>query len=439
MGRRVPGVWASLARAGRAARGALGPERRSFAKETQRLSLILQDATDTPLAARALVSAVTRGVSAQRVVLFLRSPPQDEFVVAATEGQDDPVTLALQGTNPVIAWLEGQSRAVVGGEITSLPQWHALSHTEQEALSALDCELLVPMRARGVLVAILVMGRRTGGRPYTREETEWIQLVAHQTGASMEAIRLHNQLIQQREEVGRVKEQLARSTRSAAIGDAASALAREINNPLQSILNVAHLMGRDADEGGVSREDIDTVRAEAARACNAVTALLDLASDDKGVWGMHDLNALLLSMVADSGLSASTSGVVPVLQLDRGVSHVWCDEQQLKRVFLNLIGNALGAMPQGGRLTISTQVTPGNVEIGFTDTGIGIPADSLERVFDPFFTTKPERSGTGLGLSASRQAVELHRGTIGIESQVGKGTAVTVSLPLQPIDQDGNP
>ncbi|MBF8267958.1 MAG: sensor signal transduction histidine kinase [Dehalococcoidia bacterium] len=426
--------WANVrARARRGAQGA------SLRQEMQLLYRQLQDATDMPGIARALASTAAQGVGACRVLLFLRGLPQGDFGLVAEEGGDGPAPPALRVSHPFLAWLESQSRVVAGGEIWPLPQWQGLSPTEREALSALEGELFVPMRVRGVLIALLVLGRRTGGAPYAREEMEWLELVAHQAAASMEVTSLYDQLDQERQKLDQAREQMARSTRMAAIGDAAVTLAREINNPLQSILNVTHLMGHDVDEGGVSREDIDVVKAEAMRACGALRALLDMAAGDEPAWGVHDLNSLLSSVVSDSGLNASTSSVVPVLRLDPAASRVWCEGEQLRRVLLNLIANALDAMPQGGRLTISTQGVAGKVEVKLTDTGIGIPPENLERVFDPFFTTRPDGEGTGLGLAASRRSVERHRGTIGVESQVGKGTTVTILLPLRSAEQGVDP
>jgi two-component system NtrC family sensor kinase len=103
---------------------------------------------------------------------------------------------------------------------------------------------------------------------------------------------------------------------------------------------------------------------------------------------------------------------------------------QLQQVFVNLIVNAFQAMPQGGTLTITTGVRNGNVMVAVRDTGCGIPEQNLARLFDPFFTTKPSGQGTGLGLSVSRGIIEMHQGTIEVESEVGRGSCFTVYLPV---------
>ena len=107
---------------------------------------------------------------------------------------------------------------------------------------------------------------------------------------------------------------------------------------------------------------------------------------------------------------------------------IHADPQQLKQVIFNLVLNSLDAMPGGGRLEVATQLTRGQLSLRVTDTGQGIPPERLHEVWDPFFTTK-ER-GMGLGMAIVRGAVERHGGQIGISSEVGKGTAVEVNLPL---------
>ena len=104
-------------------------------------------------------------------------------------------------------------------------------------------------------------------------------------------------------------------------------------------------------------------------------------------------------MVSTSGLNTSGSKIKLTLLLDPGEPHIWCDEEQIRQVFVNLAANALDAIPTEGFLDISTRVVEDMVEIKFTDTGVGIPEEQLEKVFDTFFTTKSEDRGSGIGLA----------------------------------------
>ncbi|MDD2582377.1 MAG: ATP-binding protein, partial [Desulfuromonadaceae bacterium] len=121
-------------------------------------------------------------------------------------------------------------------------------------------------------------------------------------------------------------------------------------------------------------------------------------------------------------------GVKISAMLASGLPAVELDGDQMRQVAINLILNAGGAMPDGGNLTVSSEaVDPTHVRITFSDSGCGIPAESLEKIFEPFYTTKAR--GTGLGLAITRQIIEQHHGEIHISSAIGTGTRVTVTLP----------
>jgi signal transduction histidine kinase len=105
------------------------------------------------------------------------------------------------------------------------------------------------------------------------------------------------------------------------------------------------------------------------------------------------------------------------------------DVGQIQQVFINILLNAIEAMPQGGTLTVSSGMEDSMVALRFADTGVGIPEDILPKILDPFFTTKEQGTGTGLGLSVSYGIIERHRGRLEVKSKVGKGTTFTVKLP----------
>jgi signal transduction histidine kinase len=119
-------------------------------------------------------------------------------------------------------------------------------------------------------------------------------------------------------------------------------------------------------------------------------------------------------------------------EVEANVPAVYGDRHQLTQVFLNVVLNALDAMPEGGTLTISIEKSEdGNcVDISFADTGVGIQEQHMRSIFDPFFSTKKHAKGTGLGLSVSKGIIEQHGGDIRVRTEVGQGTTVTISLPV---------
>lgn len=115
--------------------------------------------------------------------------------------------------------------------------------------------------------------------------------------------------------------------------------------------------------------------------------------------------------------------------MDDRCPSVMADADQMSQVFINLVANAIHAMPQGGTLRIELAQDPTRVTLTVSDTGHGIPPELLPKIFDPFFTTKEFGKGTGLGLTVVKGIIEEHQGTIAVESKEGQGTAFTISLP----------
>ena len=385
---------------------------------------------------QALVTAAVGGMAAERVILLLPQANQDKLVIAASEGVDASYSISLQPRSPFLIWLEEQHRVVTAEEIYPLPQWHGIPLAEQEALTALGCQLFVSIRTGSASNALLAIGPRKGGNAYSREEIEGLELLAHQAATAMEMAHLHHQLDLQQQELRQARGQLAGSAIMAAIEGATSTLAQEIENSLQTVSALVHEMEQHTDEQYASRRTIDALKSEIAHARDALLPLLDLLQERQSTLSTLNLNSLLSSVVSASGLDMSVGKIKLTLLLDPSEPHILCDEEQIRQVFLNLIANALDAMPKEGWLDISTTLVEDKVEIKFSDTGIGIPEEQIERVFDAFFTTKPEERGSGVGLASSRRAVERHQGAITMNSQVGKGTTVTIVLPVQPALED---
>jgi len=130
------------------------------------------------------------------------------------------------------------------------------------------------------------------------------------------------------------------------------------------------------------------------------------------------------------GNEMKLAGVELRIDMDNPLPAVMGNPRNIQQVFLNLMLNAVQAMPGGGRLLVKGAVANGFLRVDIRDTGIGIPEENLAKIFEPFFTTKEPGAGTGLGLAVSYGIMEAHRGKITVESEVGKGTMFSVHLPL---------
>ncbi|HSJ89758.1 MAG TPA: GAF domain-containing protein [Anaerolineales bacterium] len=227
---------------------------------------------------------------------------------------------------------------------------------------------------------------------------------------------------------------LIQAAKLAAVGEMAAGIAHELNNPLTSVTGFTELALTEIPKETETYKDLEMVLQEALRARSVVRRLLDFARQSESTRARASLNEVVDDVVALSRHLIHTSGVDLKLDLEVNLPWVVVDVNQMKQVLLNLVHNALQAMPNGGEMRIMTEsVARSNRDwavVSVMDTGIGISPAEQARIFEPFYTTKGNRGGTGLGLSVTYGIVTDHGGQIDVESQPGKGSKFTVWLPL---------
>ncbi len=232
-------------------------------------------------------------------------------------------------------------------------------------------------------------------------------------------------------------EQLLQSHKLRALGTLTAGVAHELNNPLNNImLTSAVLLDEYRDLSDDERNEmINDLITESERSQRIVRNLLDFARESD-----IESEALSVQHVLEETLQLASnqikhSKVKVERRFDDEVAPVYGDRRQLAQVFLNIVLNALDAMPKGGALTLSIKNTRDRefVAVEISDTGVGIPEQKINQIFDPFFTTKKDGTGTGLGLSVSVGIVRKHGGDIQVSSVENKGTTFTVLLPAAKI------
>ena len=236
------------------------------------------------------------------------------------------------------------------------------------------------------------------------------------------------ELVDQRtEELRETQEELVRKEKLAILGLLAGGVAHELRNPLAAIKNVSYFLAMTTETPDPDvKEVLNILEMEVAMAEKTISDLLDYAFSKPPIRRNVDLNNVI-----HRGLShIDVPEKIKVLSLmDESLSTILADSDQLLRVFVNILSNAVYAMPEGGQLIIKSEFSaPEWVNISFTDTGVGISQENLVKVFEPLFTTKAK--GIGLGLAISKTLVEAHGGSIEVQSEVGKGSTFTVKLPL---------
>ena len=259
---------------------------------------------------------------------------------------------------------------------------------------------------------------------------------------------LEQRVDQKTRELKRAHEHALHTEKMASIGKMAAVLAHEINNPLSGILTYAKLLRKwiDNDDAGKSRrrdicDSLELIAAESRRCGDLVKNLLTFSRTTPMNLQPTNLNCVIEQALRLIQHQVDLGNVQVQLKLDPSLPNVICDGAQIEQVLLALMMNALDAMPQGGNLWLNTTLHAADnlVRIVVRDDGAGISPEILLQLFEPFLTTKEIGKGVGLGLAISRSILERHSGKIDVQSELGRGTIFTITLPCEAEQQGPAP
>jgi signal transduction histidine kinase len=242
---------------------------------------------------------------------------------------------------------------------------------------------------------------------------------------------MEEQLAQREEEIEKKNVELLRSKKLAAIGTLASGVAHELNNPLNNIYLSAQMLEREKKAGcsPMVNEILNDIVGQTIRVKRIVGDLLEFARGKEPLMREVELSEIIMGAYKLASSSTDTIKVNFSVDTDPAVIKTEADPEQIERVFINLFTNAIDAMSGSGDLKVKLRKKGPVVKIAISDTGRGIPADAVEKIFEPFYTTRDK--GTGLGLAIVFTIIKKHGGEIDVESQEGKGTTFTVTLPVR--------
>ncbi len=291
--------------------------------------------------------------------------------------------------------------------------------------------LAFPIISKDKLIGLFLFGSKRSGDIYTTEDIRIFEIISKQAATSIENAKLYEKLQQQMEELKQTQTQLVQSTKLAAIGELVANIAHEINNPLTNVVGYTSLVLETTGETDPRYEDLKVIERETLRTRSIVRNLLEFSRQGQPTKEWAEANEVVQDTMVLIQNLAEAANVRIVTQFGESLPKILIDVNQIKQVFINLMNNAIQAMPNGGILTIQSFVQQEHLIVQFVDTGVGIPQEHLYKIFDPFFTTKPAVKGTGLGLSISYGIIKSHGGTILVESQIGKGSKFMVRFPLQ--------
>lgn len=230
------------------------------------------------------------------------------------------------------------------------------------------------------------------------------------------------------EELRLTHENMVRAETLAAIGTLSAGVSHEISTPLNTILGYTQLVASELNDDSPIKKDLQIIEQEVVRCKRIVQGLLDFARSPRYEEKLTDMNRILNETLTLLDYQPSMKRIVIKKDMESNINQVEADQLQLKQVFINIILNAVQAMPEGGELKITTRNINNGIEVAISDTGIGIPEAERKKIFQPFYTTK--RDGTGLGLSISYSIIKEHGGEIYVDSEIGKGTTFRIFLPV---------
>ncbi|MCF8061785.1 MAG: PAS domain S-box protein [Deltaproteobacteria bacterium] len=226
-----------------------------------------------------------------------------------------------------------------------------------------------------------------------------------------------------------VQEKLLQSEKLAAMGRLTSQIAHELNNPLYGIMNTLELLKSEIPQESKRRRILEMALSETERLTELLRKMLSFSKPDEEEKQPTDMNTILDEILLLVKKQLQEHGIRVTASFQKELPLVNASRNQLRQVFLNLIGNARDAMPDGGTLNVTTSSTSDRVRIEIEDDGIGVREENLGRIFDAFFTTKDSIKDVGLGLSVCYGFIEEHGGDIRVRSRHGEGTTFTILLP----------
>jgi len=400
----------------------------------------LMETLDIDEILKLVLEGVTKNIGFDRARLYLvnekRHVLECKMAVGVDEEKIKGITLPLDPEDSVVARSIFEKQPFIIPDASQDPRVNPILK-EKFNLHSL---VVIPLLTKGKPLGAIAADHVEPGKNITSEILESAMTFAQQAGLAIHNALMYQELkafSQQMEEkiqkttadLKKTEAQLIRSEKLAALGQLAAGIAHEIRNPLTSINILIHSLTENLPSENTHREDLKVIEEEILRINEIVNQFLRFAKPAPPLLDKTDLIPIfeetlqLLRPQIEKGKIAVQKEFEPL-------PLITVDREQIKQVILNLLMNAIQAMPGGGQLSMSGRFSRDGywVELTVQDSGVGIPPEDLDKLFDPFFSTK--EGGIGLGLSIAHRIIDQHHGKIEVESNPGKGTLFTISLPV---------
>lgn len=389
-------------------------------------SEVVGKASDLPRLSEVLLTSLSQQTHLPKGGVWIREPDGAHYRLIASLRQEHRATLPLllPGDHPLVQGLSDKP--------SMLHSDHAPTSPTGQAMRATEAALCLALRNKTRLLGLCTLGAIDKNVYLDEDQRALVEALAH-----IASTTLDHYLAQ--DDLRRSATLMRRTDRLRSLEIMAGGFAHEIRNPLTSIKTFVQLAPQRQQDPVFIKEFSALALEDIHRIERLLHEILDYASYMTPQPSEVDVNELVTSCIGFVSSTASRRNIELQTLLSPQLPLLLLDRQQIKQVLLNLLLNALDAMPSGnGAIRIHTRLMPKTdhtswVQLQVDDEGCGIASDHLEHIFDPFFTTKHSNSagdGAGLGLTTAHQIVREHGGTLSVESRVGAGSTFSVNLPV---------
>jgi signal transduction histidine kinase/putative methionine-R-sulfoxide reductase with GAF domain len=408
----------------------------------------LMETLDIDEILRLVLEGVTKNIGFDRARLYLVNEKRNVIECKMAVGIDDErikgITLRLDPEDSIVARSILEKQLFVIPDASKDPRVNPIVKEKFNLHSLVVIPLLAKENALGAIAADFVEPNKN----ITNETIESLMVFAQQAGLAIHNAFMYQELktfSQQMEEkiqkttadLRKTEAQLIRSEKLAALGQLAAGIAHEIRNPLTSINILIHSLTENLSSGDSHKEDLKVIEEEINRINEIVDQFLRFAKPAPPLLEKTEVVSIFKETLQLLRPQIEKQRIAVKKELQT-LPPILMDREQMKQVILNLLLNAIQALPKGGNLALKGQIAEDDqwIQLSIQDSGVGIPGEDIDKLFDPFFSTK--EGGIGLGLSIAHRIIDQHHGKIEVESAAGKGTLFTVWLPISREKEDAH-
>ncbi len=415
-----------------------------------RAFLLLVNEQETMLEGRVATGALTQEEAYRTWARLAQERHTLTELLASAQGTrlpgDDPINRLVRGMKIPLADAAGVfTRAVRDRQSFNVISGAGLSPADREwvRLLGIDSFALVPLVCRGKSLGVVLADNFINRKPITDADVAGLLAFANHASLAIENSRLYERLEEKVEELSRANTELNQSRdkliqyeRLSIVGEMAAKIAHDIRNPMTAIGGFAkRMLVRERGEE-LNKNYLQIIVQEVDRLEKILNDILSFTRPSLPRFRPADLNQIIHSACEVLAPELEKCGITCTERFSPALPRMQLDSDQMRRLYINLIKNAVEAMPEGGALTITTTLDNDLVTVATADTGTGIPEEVMDKIFEPFFTSKA--TGSGLGLTLATQIVHSHGGTIEVRKGEPAGTIVTMQLPVRGREDTGS-